>query len=95
MRRWRVGAIIVHQVNADLELWQARIIQGRERQRLVPAGNEYVSRAIVWAGSKHRTVTGGNPDDQIAQTLTHGTAHKPATLRPPGINESLRRTLGR
>jgi hypothetical protein len=31
MRRWRVGAIIAHQVNADLELWQTRIIQGRER----------------------------------------------------------------
>src|SRR5262245_10013961 len=86
--RWGVD------MDTDLELCQARIIQGRYRETALLHRRNDISSAIIRCRPEHRIVPFGHADEHIALVLIQCATNQPTLVRPPGIAELCSYILG-
>src|SRR3954471_21661788 len=85
MHRRRVGVVVTHQLYADAERLQGRIIERLDVQAAILAVHEDVGRAIVGRGGAHPLGSRRHAHHHVAAIGPEGIAEKAPTLGPPGI----------
>ncbi len=87
MRGRRVDVIVAHELHADLEPLECRIVKRRDPEPAVGAIHERVAAAVVGLRRRHALEAGGHTDEHVARAGAERVPDVAAPLRPPRVLE--------
>src|SRR6185295_13024542 len=85
MDRWRVVVVVAHQLYADLQLLEGRIVERRDVEVPVFPGDEHVARAVVRPGGEYPLRPGGDAHHHVTRVGRQGIANEASALGPPRV----------